>query len=401
MKILMINSVFGIRSTGRICSDLVNELEKNGHEVKVGYGRCIVPKEIKHKAIKISSKLSVLFHAFIARIFDCDGFGSYFCTKKFLNKVRKFNPSLIILHNLHGYYINVPLLIKYINNYQKKVLFVLHDFWPFTGHSGLCDQISCEKWKEECYDCKLKKLYPKSFFDFSTRNYHLKMKMFNSINNIHFISPSYWLKEKFKESFLSKKEITVIPNGIDDSKFFYCSSNLKTKLNLTNKIILLGCQSSWNQSKGLNDFLFLSKNLKENFVIILVGLTKKQIKKMPSNIICFERTNDVKKLVELYSAADVFLNLSYVDVFSMVNREALMCGTPVITYNTGGCSECLNGKNGLSFFKGDVKGILDFLNNDYNKNLFDLSSKVEKNHDLFTIHKMNQYYIKIINDFFD
>lgn len=370
MRILMINSVCGIRSTGRICTDLATAFEAQGHEVKIAYGREHVPEQFQKYAIKIGSDLDVKLHGAKARLLDADGLGSRKATRNFIKWVEHYNPDIIHLHNLHGYYINVPILYDYIVRNHKKVIWTLHDCWTFTGHCGTCNQDKCEKWKNGCSNCPATRGYPKSYIDRSSFNYAWKKQLFQSVDDLTFVTPSKWLAGLVKQSFLKDRAITVIPNGIDTTQFCPLENDFKEYHGIQNKIMLLGCASSWSRSKGLDNFKYLAENLDDRYVIVLVGLKKEQMKEIPSKIICIEQTDSVKELAQIYSAADLFVNLSYVDVFSMVNREALLCGTPILTYNTGGCAECLNGANGISFEKGDISGVLSFLANDYHTGMF-------------------------------
>ena len=219
MKILMINSVCGIRSTGRICTDLATALEAEGHEVKIAYGRETVPAEFQKYAVRIGSKLDNYIHGMEARLFDASGFGSRRATREFIQWAKKFDPDVIHLHNLHGYYLNLPILFDYLKHCGKRIIWTLHDCWAFTGHSAYCDAIGCERWKTGCHDCPNKAEYPKSIVDFSKRNWRVKMRLFTGIPNMTIVSPSNWLAGLVKESFLSEYPVQVIHNGIDTAKF--------------------------------------------------------------------------------------------------------------------------------------------------------------------------------------
>lgn len=393
MKILMINSVCGIRSTGRICTDLACALEEQGHEVKIAYGRENVPKQYKKYAVRIGNDIDVYCHAIKARIFDADGLGSKCATKNFLKWVIEYNPDIIHLHNLHGYYINVPLLFEYIIKSKKKVLWTFHDTWGFTGHSCTCDLHKCEKWKIGCGECPAYKEYPASIRDRSSNNYIWKKNLFSKVEHLIIITPSKWLGNLVKQSFLGDKRIEVIPNGIDTKQFKPLENDFKSFYGLEGKILLMGCATWWGESKGLFDFYKLSKQLNDCFKIVLVGLNRKQIANIPENILGIERTNNVKELAKIYSAADVFLNLTYADNYPTVNLEALACGTPVITYRTGGSAECLDGKNGLSFYQGDIEGIAEFFNIKYKSGIFEV-----KNHRQINKDNSIQSYLSIIKE---
>ena len=241
MKVLLINSVCGIRSTGRICTDLAEVLEANGHECKIAYGRETVPEKYHKYAVRIGSNVSVKVDAVKTRLFDNAGFNSVSATKKFIKWVKEYDPDVIHLHNLHGYYINIEILFEYLRNCGKKVIWTLHDCWAFTGHCSHFVTANCEKWKKQCYSCPKRKAYPSSLFlDCSKRNYGKKKNLFTSLENMTIITPSEWLANLVKQSFLAKYNVQVINNGIDLDVFIPRGSNFREKYNLENKKIVLG-----------------------------------------------------------------------------------------------------------------------------------------------------------------
>lgn len=341
MKILMINVSCGTGSTGRICTDLADALEKKGHTVKIAYGRDAVPQKYQKYAVKIGDELDIYNHVFQARVFDRMGFGSKRATEKFIEWVKEYDPDVIHLHNIHGYYINVEVLFSYLKEFGKKIIWTLHDCWAFTGHCAFFDYVECDKWKTECEHCPQKTEYPARMgIDCSKRNYDLKKELFSGVQNLAIVTPSEWLAKLLKESFLSEYPVNVIHNGIDTSTFRPTKSNIKERFGISEDIkIVLGVASVWDRRKGLEDFLKLSKLLDEKYKIVLIGLKKKQIEKLPNNILGIERTENIQELVAWYSAADVFVNPTYEDNYPTTNLEAIACGTPVITYDTGGSGE--------------------------------------------------------------
>lgn len=363
MKILMINVVCGIRSTGRICTDLATALEAQGHDVKIAYGRENVPDNYQKYAVRIGSNLDVKFHALKARLFDGCGWGSVKATKKFIDWIIDYNPDVIHLHNIHGYYINIELLFNYLRKCNKKIIWTLHDSWAFTGHSAYCDVVGCDRWINGCYNCPNKKIYPKSLIDRSKVNWLKKKELLTNIQNLMIVTPSEWLANLVKRSFLHNYETVVIHNGIDTSQFCYSPSDVRNRLQISDtKCMLLGVSTSWDEMKGLSDYLKLSELLGSEYRIVLVGLTKSQINGLPHNIIGIERTNSVKELAELYSACDFFLNLSYCENYPTVNLEALACGAAVITYNVGGSSETVrNADAGYTINRGDINAVKNLI----------------------------------------
>lgn len=357
MKVLMINSVCGIRSTGRICADLAEALERDGRTCKIAYGRETVPERYSKYAVRIGTNFSVKLDALKSRFFDNAGFNSRRATKKFLKWVEEYDPDVIHLHNLHGYYINVKLLFEYLKRSGKKVIWTLHDCWSFTGHCSHFVSAGCEKWKEQCYDCPKSHLYPKAFIDRSRFNYEKKKKIFCAVPNLTIVTPSKWLADLVKESFLREYKTVVINNGIDLNVFRPTESNFRKEYGLTDKKIVLGVASAWGRNKGLYDFIKLSEMLDENYKIVLVGLKKEQLSEMPKNIVCIQRTNDATELAAIYTAAYVFVNSTYSDTYPTVNLEAQACGTPVITYRTGGSTESTDESSVVK--QGDIEALKD------------------------------------------
>ncbi|MBR1649672.1 MAG: glycosyltransferase [Lachnospiraceae bacterium] len=352
----MINSVCGIRSTGRICTDLANTLEKQGHTVKIAYGRELVPDQFERYAVRIGKNLDVKFHCIKARITDASGFGSKRATKEFIKWVNKYDPDVIHLHNIHGYYINIEILFEYLRNCGKQVIWTLHDCWPFTGHAAFCEGMNCKRWENGCYDCPNKRDYPTSFCDRSRHNWLRKRSIFADIPNLTIVTPSKWLADLVSKSFLSRYPINVIYNEIDVNIFKSTKSDIKNRLGINEKKVVLGVAAFWTKRKGLNDLIKLSTILPREYQIVIVGLSKKQKQSLPQSVMGIEKTNSINELVELYNAADVFVNPTYEDNYPTTNLEAIACGTPVVTYNTGGSSESAS-YYGIAVNKGDVSAI--------------------------------------------
>ena len=363
-RLLLINSVCGIGSTGRICADIAREYEQDGYEVKIAYGRSDVLGEGTEKyAVRIGSKVDVYAHVAYTRLFDKHGLASKRATKNFLMWADRYNPDILWLHNIHGYYINYEILFEWIKRRQKElaesgkpameVKWTLHDCWAFTGHCAYFSYVGCDKWKCGCGDCPQKCEYPQSIIeDYSSVNYLRKKGAFQGVNNLEILVPSEWMKKLAEDSFLGQYHVTVLNNSIDNSIFKYTESNFREKYNLENKIVVLGVAYVWDKRKGLNTFIELSKMLNDDFAIVLVGLNQKQIAKLPKGIIGLPRTEKVEKLVEIYSSADVFVNPSYEETFGMTTMEAQACGTYTIVYKGTACEEVSVGEKGCSVLPG-------------------------------------------------
>ena len=357
----MINVVCGIRSTGRICTDLAEMLEQKGHKVKIAYGRESVPPQYQKYAVRIGNDIDCKMHGIATRVFDRHGFASKNSTKKFLAWAEKYNPDVLHLHNLHGYYIDIEMLFDWIKSRPNmKVIWTLHDCWAFTGHCSYFSYAKCNKWKRRCKNCPQKRDYPASYFiDNSENNFIRKRNAFTGVKNMTIVTPSKWLAGLVKQSFLKEYPVKVIHNGIDTDIFKPTSSNFRKKYHLENKKIILGVASTWDRRKGFDDFIKLAEMLDDSYRIVLVGLSAKQMEIIPNNIIGIMRTNNTKELAAIYTAADVFLNLTHEDNYPTVNLEAQACGTPCITYNTGGSVESVSKDSVIS--QGDIKKIIEFL----------------------------------------
>ena len=356
MRVLQINSVCGYGSTGRIATDLYNLLEENGHECLIAYGRGTTSDGIN--SYRIGTKFDNYLHVAETRLFDLHGFASTSATKKFIKNAKKYNPDVIHLHNIHGYYINIELLFSYLKEANKPIVWTLHDCWAFTGHCSYFDYVGCEKWKTRCYECPQKNSYPASrLLDKSKHNYEKKRELFTGLSKMNIVTPSKWLAGLVKESFLREYEVQVIHNGIDLDVFKPTKSDFRKKYNISDKFIILGVASVWDRRKGLEDFIKLAKILSDDSIIVLVGLSTKQMKNLPKNIIGIKRTGSVKELAEIYTAANVFFNPTYEDNYPTTNLEAIACGTPVVTYNTGGSPETIDRDTGIVLEKGNVEGL--------------------------------------------
>lgn len=348
MKILQINSVCGVGSTGKICQDLYWELKKLGHDCKIAWGRCKGGDVPDEDTIQIGRPIDYCWHALSTRIFDNTGFCSKRATDRFINKINAYDPDVIHLHNIHGYYINISVLFDYLRKSGKKIIWTLHDCWSFTGHCTHMDFIGCNKWKTQCCNCPQKKDYPKSYlFDRSRTNYNEKKKLFTGICDLHIVTPSYWLAGLVKESFLKDYPVSVIHNGIDTNVFKPMTSNIRSEYHLEDKKIVLSVANQWNKRKGYDDLLKLSNRLNDNYILVIIGVTEEQKRRIKAlnNIVGIVRTENQKELAEWYSAADIFINLTYEDNYPTVNLEAQSCGTPVLTYRTGGSIESVPDNN--------------------------------------------------------
>jgi len=385
MKVLQINTVCGTGSTGRIAVDIHNMLLQQGHESTIAYGReeavgC-------DSAIKIGNKVDLYLHVLKTRLMDKHGFGSKRATESLVEKIRDYNPDIIHLHNIHGYYLNIEILFNFLKEFNKPIVWTLHDCWAFTGHCAHFDYIGCNKWKTHCEKCPAKKSYPKSIFlDSSYSNFENKRHLFTGLKNVVLVTPSQWLAGLIKESFLKNYHVMVINNGIDVNTFKPTPSDFRKRYNLKGKFVILGVANKWTKVKGFQYFMELSKELSKDEVIVLVGLSKKQLETLPENIIGIERTNSVTELAEIYSAADVFVNPTLEENYPTVNLEAQACGTPVITFNTGGSIETIDDTTGFIVEKGDLENAIKIIRK--------IKSEGKEKYSESCIKRANKYYNK-------
>ena len=361
MVLLQINVVANSGSTGRIAEGIGCSAIENGFKSYVAYGRWALPSQ--SELIKIGGKNDYLWHGVESRIFDNHGHASRRATADFLKTVEKISPDIIHLHNIHGYYLNYPMLFEFLAEAKVPVVWTLHDCWPFTGHCACYDCCGCNRWKTQCQHCPQKKTYPASFlFDRSEKNYADKKHFFTLPENMTIVPVSKWMASQVAESFLKDYPRKLIYNGIDTDVFRpYDQNEMKEQFGWQNKKILLGVASTWAQRKGLKDFISLSQELPYEYHIVLVGTNDKQKKNLPANITAISRTESTAELARLYSAADVFVNPTWEDNYPTTNLEAISCGTPVVTYRTGGSPESVKEGNGVIVDKGNLQQLKDAL----------------------------------------
>lgn len=361
--LLQINSVINSGSTGRIAEEIGETVISNGWESYIVYGRNDRPS--KSKKIKVGNKLDILYHVLKTRLFDRHCFASKQATKSLIKQIQSIKPDIIHLHNVHGYYLNIKILFNYLEKANIPIVWTLHDCWSFTGHCAYFDFAKCTKWETHCDDCPIKKSYPTSYLlDKSKKNYSDKKYLFNLPTKITLVPVSKWLEDLTKKSFIQNHSINQIYNGVNLNTFTPSINieSIKKKWNVENYFIVLGVASVWDKRKGLEDFVQLSYLIEKDIKIILVGLSENQIKTLPSNIIGIKRTENVTELADLYSIADLYANLTYEDNFPTTNIEALACGTPILTYNTGGSIEAITSKTGFIIEQGNIQEVNNIIN---------------------------------------
>ncbi|MDO6472186.1 glycosyltransferase [Maribacter sp. 1_MG-2023] len=401
-NIVQINVESNFGSTGKICVNISDYLESHGNDPHIAHGP--IHRDTNNSTYQIGTKFDYYLHILNTRIFDKHGLGSKKATKEFLKKLKNSKPDLIHLHNIHGYYINYELLFQFIKETEIPVVWTLHDCWSFTGHCTHFEYINCEKYKTACTKCPLTNTYPKSWLvDRSLKNFNQKKESFIGVKNLTIVPVSKWLATKVEQSFLSPYPIRTITNGIDINTFKPIQgSNYKKQKGWEGLKIILGVASVWDKTKGWEDFIKITPQLKDDERIILVGLSKQQIETLPKNIIGIERTDSKEELIKLYSLADVFMNLTYADTYPTTNLEALACGTPVITYKTGGSVEEITDYNGAIVEQGnylDAYKTFENMGNIFKKKHAQTirNNAIEKFDKNFQLKKYDELYQSLLN----
>lgn len=352
--VLHINSYSGTGSIGRIIDQICAKAQRQGWTCYVASGSRYT-KLTSTSRVKFSNYLSEILHYTLSALFDKHGLGSYFTTLLLISKIKRIKPDVIHLHNLHGYYLHVPLLIRYLKKSKLPLVWTFHDCWNLTGHCVHFDYVGCRKWMEEgCHDCPQLYSYPKSLFlDNSVRNFKLKMKLFTSLDNVQIVTVSHWLNQVVQSSFMSKYPIRTIYNGIDLDVFRF---NPHSSLHLHDncQFVLLGVAAVWSSRKGLADYIQLRSRLDPSYKIVLIGLNDQQISALPLGIVGLKRTTNVQELVDYYSECDVVLNLSYEETLGMTTIEGFACGKPTVVYNRTASPELVSADTGRVVEAGNI-----------------------------------------------
>ena len=362
-KLLHINPVLRTStSTGRIIQEIGTVAMASGWDNYIAYSKGrdgVMPSA--SKLIPVGSKLSVALHGLITRFLDMHGLGSVLATKKFVKEIERLQPDVIHIHNIHGYFLNYKVLFDYLSKTDIPVIWTVHDCWLYTGHCYHYASAGCEKWRTHCEKCPQKRAFPTSLWiDRSRQNFADKRDAFTSLKNLTIVTVSEWMKGEMSHSFLRECNFKVIHNGINLDVFDVQPDDkaVREKYSLGDKKIILGLASIWSKEKGWDDFVKMSEMLSDDEVIVMVGVTEKQQEQLPNGVVGIRRTENVRQLAELYSAATAFVNPTWQDNYPTVNLEAIACGAPVVTYRTGGSVEAVTEDTGYVVEQGDVAGLL-------------------------------------------
>ena len=358
--IVEINST-NYASTGNIMLNIASEARKNGFRV---YTCCKASKEsYKHPhddEIIIGYRYERILSAILATYTGLRDHFNWFGTFSFIRKLKRISPDLIHLHVLHDDFINTKMLFRYLSASGIPVLWTFHDCCAMTGKCPYFDIANCDKWKNGCHDCPQLHIEAESkFFDTTKTIWNERKRSFTSLKDLTIVSPSSWLADLVKESFFRNYPVEVINNGIDLTRFKPLENDIRKKYRLEDKYLILGVANVWGERKGLDVFVKLAKILPENYQILLVGTNSETDRLLPGNVISIHRTYDQEELVKIYSAADLFVNPTREENFPTVNIEALACGIPVLTFETGGSPEIIDENCGSAVAKDDVNELAE------------------------------------------
>ena len=403
-KLLHINPVLRTStSTGRIIQEIGTVAMVSGWDNYIAYSKGrdgVMPSA--SKLIPVGSKLSVALHGLVTRFLDMHGLGSVLATKKFVKEIARLQPDVIHIHNIHGYFLNYKVLFDYLSKTDIPVVWTVHDCWLYTGHCYHYASVGCEKWKTHCENCPQKRAFPTSLWiDRSRQNFADKRDAFTSLKNLTIVTVSEWMKGEMSHSFLRECNFKVIHNGIDLDVFDVQPDDkaVREKYGLGEKKIILGLASIWSKEKGWDDFVKMSEMLSDDEVIVMVGVTEKQQEQLPKGVVGIRRTENVRQLAELYSAATAFVNPTWQDNYPTVNLEAIACGTPVVTYRTGGSVEAVTEDTGYVVEQGDVAGLLKAVRDIKNNGKEQYTAKCRA-YALVNFRKEERYadYLKLYED---
>lgn len=395
MKIIEINTTRNSGSTGRIATEIQKYVNSRDDLCKIAYG---YGNSGDDTGFSMYSWIGTHIHSFLSRKLCMQGRCSWFQTYRLIQFLRKEQPDIVHLHNIHGHYLNYQILFSYLKSKNLPIIWTFHDCWPYTGKCAHYSNAECYKWKTQCFECPNLNTYPDSSFDDSRRNYQRKKRCFTSYENLYIVCNSDWLKSQVEQSFFQKSKIYRIYNGIDTGVF--CPQNEqsvqqaaeKYGIDLTKKMIL-GVSSVWKADKGLQIFLELDRALSSDYQVVLVGVSRSQKETLPKSIISIERTENMNELAVMYTMADVLVNASKEETFGMVPAEAMACGTPVIVSSKTACPEIVDQNTGIVVSMDSVTELVDAIKticaNGKNKYRDDCVSRVRK---YYSVDEMTRQY---------
>lgn len=359
-KLLQINPVVRLNtSTGRIMKEIGELAMEAGWESYIAYSKARdgVPAHTS-QLVPVGDKLDLAIHAVATRLFDAHGLVSCRATRQLIKEIRRIDPDIVHIHNVHGYFLNYPMLLSFLQESGKPVIWTVHDCWLYTGHCYYYSAARCDKWKTGCGHCPQKRAFPASWLvDGSARNWRKKQEAFAPMTRLTIAPVSKWIRQEMSQSLLKDKPFQVIHNGIDLTAFCPEAAEGEPALHGTT---ILAVATLWHEEKGFPDLVRMAGMLREDEHLIMVGrMSEEQLQRLPANVQHIPRTENIGKLAALYARATAFVNPTWQDNYPTVNLEAIACGTPVVTYRTGGSVEAITPETGYVVEQGDVEGMLE------------------------------------------
>ena len=396
MKVLQINSVCGTGSTGRIAVQISDYLNQHNVENYIAYG---FGNSERPNTFCFGNSLDAHLHSFLSRKLGWQGKMSHIPTWRLIQYMERIKPDIVHLHNIHGHYLNYKMLFRYLKKINCQVVWTFHDCWPITGKCAHFTKVRCEKWKTGCFDCPQLDCYPDSQRDRSRKSYLEKKAAFTSIQNLHIVTVSNWLKSIVEESFLGWVDIRCIYNGVDTDRYSFHDSIIRETYQLEDKFVILSVASSWNKGKGLDQLLALSNKLQKDDVIVLIGIAPDQQKSLPNNVIGVSVIKNQNLLTQWYSTADVYINFSVEETFGLVVAEAMACGTPAIVMNSTACPEVMDTNTGFVVEPSDLEAVKAAIEEikTKGKKAYSLKCK-DRIHSLFDLKRMQREYLELYRE---
>ena len=360
MKVMQINAVYGVGSTGVIVKDLHELCLQNGIESYVSYSTTNQKSEDIKNGYIIGGTLGKKIHAFLSRLGGKQAYFSSFATKKFIKHIKRIKPDIVHLHNLHSNYINMNMLLDYLGKSNTETIITLHDCWFYTGGCFHYTAAGCGKWLEGCSNCP-KKMQdtPAILKDNSAKILSDRKKYFSAIKKLTVVGVSKWIEAEACKTFLKDADTCHIHNGIDTSFFKPTPSDFRSKYDLENKFLILAPANKWFKPVNKDTFDYFTNNLPDDCVVVMLGCTESQKINLPKNVLALDYIKDRDELRKIYSTCDVFVNCTREESFSLVNVEPQACGTPVVTYRNTGAQETVDNKCSFSVETGNYKDLLD------------------------------------------
>lgn len=392
MKVLQINAVYGYKSTGIIVKDIGETLQKVSDECYYAYQSSREPVK---NGYRVGGTLSWKWHALYARLLGKQAYASKIATRRFLKWIDKVNPDIVHLHNLHSNYINLNILCDYLAKRAIPTVITMHDCWYFTGKCTHYSAVKCDKWQTSCGSCPLNKSeQPSLFFDCTSKVLEDKTKHLLKLKNLTLVGCSEWIANEAKKSKLQSANIQVVYNGVDTAIFTPHDSQIRNELGIENQFVILGMADKWclEQNRDVVERLITSQDSNTKFVIVGCKEEQKEHFKSFNNVLALGYITDRNKLSDIYSAADVFVNLTRADTLPTVNMESICCGTPVITFNCCGGPELVDKDCGFIVEEGNVEQLISCVEAIKQQ---PLTFDVQKQHEKFNKNECYKKYLEV------